>query len=102
MTYFNWREYMPAKMAHHSVHAGNGVSRLSPSELRCLLQSLQATLADIDLEYESDVNTVRDSSVDEWLKQMTIRKLQERHRERRMPCVAQLEHLQKRMHRWAV
>ena len=93
---------MPAKMAHHSVHAGNGATRVIPSELRCLLQALRTTLADMDLEYESDVDTVRVSSVDEWLKQTTIRKLQDRHRERRMPCVAQLEHLQKRMHRWAV
>jgi hypothetical protein len=36
--------------------------------------------------------------VDEWLKLMTMRKLQERHRERRMPCIAQLEPLQKGMH----
>jgi hypothetical protein len=35
--------------------------------------------------------------VDDWLKRTTIRKLQERHRSRRMPCVAQLERLQERM-----
>ena len=88
---------MPANTAHHSVHTGNGATRLDPSELRLFLQSLRATLADIDFEHESDLETVRRSSVDEWLKQTTIRKLQERHRERRMPCIAQLERLQDRM-----
>jgi hypothetical protein len=88
---------MPANTAHHSVYTGNGATDLDPSELRLFLQSLRATLADIDFEHESDLETVRRSSVDEWLKQTTIRKLQERHRERRMPCIAQLERLQDRM-----
>jgi hypothetical protein len=88
---------MPANMAHHSMHTGNGATRLDPSELRLFLQSLRATLANIDFEHESDVETVRSSSVDEWLKLTTIRKLQEHHRERRMPCIAQLERLENRM-----
>jgi hypothetical protein len=88
---------MPANTAHHTVHTGNGATRLDPSELRLFLQSLRATLADIDFEHESDVETVRNSSVDEWFKQTTIRKLQERHQVRRRPCVAQLERLQEWM-----
>jgi hypothetical protein len=43
------------------------------------------------------METVRESSVDEPFKQATIRRLQKRHRERRMPCVAQLERLQERI-----
>ena len=88
---------MPANTAHHSASTGNATTHVDPSELRSFLQSLRATLADIDFEHESDVETVRKSSVDEWLKPTTIRKLRERHRERRMPCVAQLERLQERM-----
>lgn len=88
---------MSANMARHSVHTGDATARADPSELRPFLQPLRATLADIDLEHENDVETVRKSSVDEWLKQTTIRKLQERHRERRKPCVAQIERLQERM-----
>ena len=88
--------FMPAT-TRHSVHTGDAAARADLSELRPLLRSLRATLADIDFEHESDVETVRTSSVDEWLKRTTIRKLQERHQEQRMPCVAQLERLQKRM-----
>jgi hypothetical protein len=92
---------MPANMTRHSVHTGDAAGRAAPSELRPFLQSLRATLSDINFEHESDIETVRKSSVDEWLKQTTIRKLQERHQERhqerRKPCVAQLERLQEQM-----
>jgi hypothetical protein len=70
---------MPANMTRHSVHTGDAAARAAPSELRPFLQSLRATLSDINFEHESDIETVRKSSVDEWLKQTTIRKLQERH-----------------------
>ncbi len=72
-----------------------GAARTYPPELLPLLQSLLATLADIDFEHESDIRTVRDSSADEWLKESTIRKLQERNRERRAPYVRRLDGLQK-------
>ena len=88
---------MPATTARLSVHTGNEAPRLSSLELLPLLQSLRTTLADIAFEHESDVETVRNSAVHGWLKQTTIRKLQERHRNRRMPCAAQLERLQERM-----
>ena len=70
---------MPANMTRHSVHTGDAAARAAPSELRPFLQSLRATLSDINFEHESDIETVRKSSVDEWFKQTTIRKLQERH-----------------------
>jgi hypothetical protein len=72
-------------------------ARQYPSELLPSLQSLLASLADIDFEHDSDVETVRNSSVDECLKQTVIRRLEERHRQRRAPYVAQLERLEKRM-----
>jgi hypothetical protein len=72
-------------------------SRMYPPELLPLLQSLLATVADIDFEHESDVETVKNSSADAWLKQTTIRKLQECHQARRMPYVQQVESLQRRL-----
>ena len=72
-------------------------ARLYPSGLLPSLQSVLATLAEIDFEHESDIGTIGDSSADEWLKQTAIRTLQERHRKRRAPYVAQLERLEKRM-----
>ena len=62
-----------------------------------MLQSLLATLADIDFAHESDIETVRNSLAEDWLKQTTIRKLQQRHRERREPYVRRLEALQERI-----
>jgi len=60
-------------------------------------QSLLAILADIDFEHASDVQTVRDSSVDELIKQAVIRTLEERHRHRRAPYVERLKRLERRM-----
>ncbi|WP_047190608.1 hypothetical protein [Microvirga vignae] len=71
--------------------------RLYPSELLPSLQSLLVTLADIDFEHESDVETLRRSSADEPLKQTVIKRLREQHQKRRPPYVEQLERLQKRM-----
>jgi hypothetical protein len=72
-----------------------------PAELQPLLQSLLATLADIDFAHQSDIEAVRASSAEEWLKQATIRNLQQRHRERREPYVRQLEALQARIRDFA-
>ena len=88
---------MPATTARPSVHTPDRAPRLTSLELLPLLQSLRTTLANIDFEHESDVETIRNSAVDDWLKQTTIRKLQERHLNRRMPCVSQLERLQERI-----
>jgi hypothetical protein len=88
---------MAANPKRRSSNAGMDASRVYSPELLPLLQSLLATVADIDFEHESDVETVRNSSADEWLKQTTIRKLQECHQERRMPYVQQLESLQRRL-----
>jgi hypothetical protein len=68
-----------------------------PPEIQPLLQSLLAALADIDFVHESEVAIIRDSSADEWLKQGVIRRLEERHRERRAPYVRQLEAVEERI-----
>jgi hypothetical protein len=68
-----------------------------PSELLPSLQALLAALADIDFAHESDIETVRNSSADEWLKQTVIGRLQARHQERRASYVQQLERLEKQI-----
>jgi hypothetical protein len=88
---------MSANTEHQSSQAYPNVARPDPSELLPSLQSLLAALATIDFEHESDIETIRNSSVDEWMRQITIRKLQERYRERRTPYVRQLAALQKRV-----
>ena len=86
---------MPNNLEHRSSHIGMDAARTYSPEVLPLLQLLLATLADIDFEHESDIETVRNSSADEWLKQATIRKLQERRQQRRAPYVRKLEGLQK-------
>ncbi len=90
------RKHMPAHTERLS-QSGLNAARLYPSRLLPSLQSLLTSLADIDFAHGSDVETVRNSSVDDWLKQTVIRRLEERHRQRRAPYVAQLERLEKRM-----
>ena len=88
---------MPAHIERRSSQSGPDAARLYPWELLPSLQPLLAALTDIDFEHASDVETIRNSSVDEWLKHTVIRRLEERHRQRRAPYVAQLERLEKRM-----
>ncbi|QRM34378.1 hypothetical protein [Microvirga sp. VF16] len=71
--------------------------RVYPPDLQPLLQSILAALADIDFVHESEVAIVRDSDADEWLKQTVIRRLEERHRERRAPYVRQLAAVEERI-----
>jgi hypothetical protein len=61
------------------------------TELLPLLQSLLADLADLDFEHESDVETIRTSTAEEWLKQAAIR------RERCTSYMRQLEAVQERV-----
>jgi hypothetical protein len=72
-------------------------SRVYPPDLQPLLQSILAALADIDLVHASEVALIRDSDADEWLKQSVIRRLDERHRERRAPYVRQLAAVEERI-----
>ena len=71
--------------------------RVYPPDLQPLVQSILAALADIDLVHASEVALVRDSDADEWLKQSVIRRLDERHRERRAPYVRQLAAVEERI-----
>ncbi len=87
---------MPAHAKRQSSQSGSDAARLYPSELLPSLQSLLAALADMDFEHESDIETIRNSSADEWLKETVIRTLEARHQQRRAPYIARLERVQKR------
>ncbi len=88
---------MPATPQRQSPHIGMGAAHTYSHDILPLLQLLLATLADIDFEHESDIETVRNSSADEWLKHATIRKLQDRHQKRRAPYARRLDGLQKQL-----
>jgi hypothetical protein len=74
-----------------------GTPATYPAELTPLLQSLLATLADIDFAFERDLETARASSMDEVLKQKAIERLTARHNEQREPYVRQLTTLHSRI-----
>lgn len=91
---------MPATPERQFSTIRIGAAPTYPPDFLPLLQLLLATLADIDYEHESDVEIVRNSAADEWLKQATIRKLHDRHQKRRAPYVRRLESLQRQI--WAM
>ena len=88
---------MPNNSEHRFSHIGLDAAHTYSPEVLPLLQLLLATLADIDFEHKSDIETVRNSSVDEWLKQQTIRTLQEHHQKRRTSYIRQLASLQRQI-----
>jgi hypothetical protein len=71
-----------------------GEARMYAPVIAPLLQSLLATLADIDFAFESDLEVVEASATDETLKRKIIERLREQHRERRAPYVRQIDALQ--------
>ena len=70
--------------------------RMYSPDLQPLLQSLLATLADIDFEYERDTISAR--TLDMNLKIRLLEKLKQHHRERRVPYLQQLAILHERIH----
>ncbi|MBJ6125806.1 hypothetical protein [Microvirga splendida] len=62
-----------------------------------LLQSLLATLADLDFDYEKEREKLSNASPDTSIRIRALEKLKTRHRERREPYIQQLAILQKRM-----
>jgi hypothetical protein len=88
---------MAAMPERSSPRSAPSLSPMYAPELLPLLQSLLANLADIDFEHAGDVEAIRNSTAGEWLKQATIHRFQERHRERRKPYLRQLEALEERI-----
>ncbi len=93
----NPRKHMPTNTERRTSHAKTGSARIYPSELQPLRQSLVVALAKLDFELRSDIETVRNSSVDERMKQQTVRTLQEHHQKRRTSYIRQLAGLQRQI-----
>ena len=81
--------------AHSAQQAS--LPRMYSPELQPLLQSLLATLADIDFEHERERDTISTRTTDMNLKIRLLEKLREHHRERREPYIQQLAILQERI-----
>ncbi len=79
----------PNNGAHHP--------RIYSPALQPLLQSLLATLADLDFDYEKERERLSKTSPDTNIKVRALETLRTRHRERREPYIQQLAILQKRM-----
>ena len=82
----------PARSAQHMAQP-----RLYSPDLQPLLQSLLATLADIDFEHERQRDTISTRTTDMNLKIRLLEKLREHHREGREPYIQQLAILQERI-----
>jgi hypothetical protein len=71
--------------------------RMYSANLQPLLQSLLATLADIDFAYERERERISKNSNDLNLKIRVLERLKSQHRERREPYMMQLAELQKQL-----
>jgi hypothetical protein len=88
---------MPINNERVSFPGGTRAAQRSSRDIQFLRRTLRATLADLDLAFESDLEVVKSSAMDEGLKRPVIAKLQQRHRERRTPYVHQLAALKERI-----
>ena len=85
---------MTTNIDQESFTPGEQKSRIYEANLLPTLQSILASLADIEFAHEHDVEAVRNSSTDEVLKRTILRKLEQQHRDRCAPYVEQIAALQ--------
>ncbi|MGO4523482.1 hypothetical protein AB4097_01320 [Microvirga sp. 2MCAF35] len=85
------------KFQNEERYNGASLPRIYPPTVQPLLQSLLATLADIDFDYEQERQKLSNTSPDANLKIRALERLKARHYERRQPYIQQLAILQKRM-----
>ena len=71
--------------------------RIYSPDVQPLLQSLLATLADLDFDYERERERISRSTEDSNLRVRLLRKLADKHRERRDPYIRHLTALQARI-----
>ena len=67
-----------------------------PAELRPVVQSILATLADIDFAHEKELEKLNQSDLNEAFKLRLVAKLDQIHREKREPYAQELVRLQDR------
>lgn len=77
--------------------ATNDTPRVMPDELQPSMQSVLATLADIDFAYQHELEQVNSSGVDDVFKSRLVAKLEQLHRDRRQPYADELIKLQNRV-----
>jgi hypothetical protein len=75
--------------------------RMYSSDLQPLLQSLLATLADIDFEHERERDNINCRAMDMNLKIRLLEKLKQHHHQRREPYLQQLAILQERIRQFS-
>lgn len=85
------------KLHEHGSKRDVRLPKMYSPNLKPLLQSLLATLADIDFEYEREREKINNTHSDVNLKIKLLEKLKARHRERREPYIRQLAKLQERI-----
>ena len=88
---------MATDLEHTRPRAGPTRFPIYPDDIRPRLQSLLASLADIDIAHEKRLDSIRNSTADETQKREVIERLRKRHLEHRAPYVRQLAELQKRI-----
>lgn len=66
-------------------------------DLQPLMQSLLSTLADFEVEHETDLSKLKASRMDPRLKAELRSRIEARHRERREPYLAELTRLEQRV-----
>lgn len=86
--------------ARTTIVASNAQQRnpIYAPEILPLMQSLLKTLADIDFQFNSDLEVVKLSDLDDALKRNAINALEQRHEERRAPYLQAINTLKKHMH----
>jgi hypothetical protein len=87
---------MATNIDQESFTPGEHRSGMYEANLLPTLQSILASLADIEFAHEHDVEAVRNSSTDDVLKRTILQKLEQQHRDRCAPYVEQIAALQQR------
>jgi hypothetical protein len=85
------------KFHKDEFHNGAHRPKIYSPAFQPLLQSLLATLADLDFDYEQQREKLSSTSPDATVRSRALEKLKNRHRERREPYIQQLTILQKRI-----
>ena len=85
------------KFQKDEIDQGASLPRIYSPTFQPLLQSLLATLADIDFDYEQEREKLCSNSPNSNIKIRALEKLKAHHRERREPYIHQLAILQQRM-----
>lgn len=80
-----------------ATHSEHDQPPVIPAEFQELMQSVLATLADIDFAHEHELEKVNSTNADATFKAKLITKLDRLHQERRHPYAHELLRLEERM-----